>query len=408
MIRVLHLAPSAADPGRLTAHSFIDEEILALRDSGVDCMVLSDAASAIERRHGVTMVPVAKSPGFGEVGTAARFAARHALRIPWYGSPWELFHGVRIELVAARAIAAYRVDVVHSHFGWPAGFGGALAAAETGVPVVASLRGMDLLRSDALGYGLRREAAFDRALRRLLATATRTVYATEFMRTAGIEAGAPPERTALIRKGVDLSRFHPAADRRAARRAVGVHTPIVLAAGTLIPRKGYNVLLNALAPLAGLPWTLVLCGDGPDRPLLEAQALAVGLRDRVRFAGIVDRDTIARYFSAADLFVHPCPIEAAGNVVLEALAAGVPVVCTDTGGPQEYIVDGPTGFLLPAGDRAALTRQIRALLEQPAVRASASLAARTMAERRYEYRRMIGEYVAVYESCRAAAAPVAA
>jgi glycosyltransferase involved in cell wall biosynthesis len=408
MIRVLQLAPATPDPDRLTAHSFIDEEILALSESGVECVVLSDEAPASGTRRGVPVVGVPKHRGFVDVGDAAGFAARHALRIPWYGSPWELFHAVRIELAAARAIAAHRIDVVHSHFGWPAGLGGALAAAETGVPLVASLRGMDLLRSDALGYGLRRDASFDGAIRRLLASATRTVYATEFMRTAGIEAGAPPERTVLIRKGVDLARFHPAADRRAARRALNLHTPIVLAVGTLIPRKGYNVLLNALAPLAPLPWTLVLCGDGPDRSLLEAQALALGLRDRVRFAGIVDRDTIARYFSAADLFAHPSPIEAAGNVILEALAAGVPVVCTDTGGPQEYIVDGQTGFLVAAEDRAAMTKQIRTLLEQPAVRASASLAARLTAEQHYDYRRMIGDYAAVYESCRAGASAAAA
>ena len=408
MTRVLHLAPSTGDPDRLTAHSFIDEEIAALGGAGVACFVLSDGASAVDERQGVTILPVPGNPGFGEVGTAARFAARHALRIPWYGSPWELFHAVRVELAASRAVAAYRIDVVHSHFGWPAGFGGALASAETGVPLVASLRGMDLLRSDALGYGLRRDAAFDRALRRLLATATRTVYATEFMRTAGIEAGAPTERAVLIRKGVDLARFHPSADRRAARRALGVHTPIVLAVGTLIPRKGYNVLLNALAPLAALPWTLVLCGDGPDRPLLEAQALALGLRDRVRFTGIVDRETIARYFSAADLFVHPAAVEAAGNVVLEALAAGVPVICTDSGGPREYVLDGQTGFVVPANDRAALTKEIRALLEQPALRASVSLTARLTAERHYDYRRLVDEYVALYEDCRSGASAEAA
>jgi glycosyltransferase involved in cell wall biosynthesis len=393
------MAPPSAGPNRLTAHSFIDEEIVALAAAGVECVVVSDAIAPPPSVGAVPVVPVPVNPGTGEIAGVLRFAARHAPRIPWTTAGWELMHALRIEEAAARAIAAHRIDVIHSHFAWPAGFGGALAAAETGVPLIASLRGMDLLASDALGYGLRRDAAFARALRRLLATATRTVYATEFMRTAAIDAGAPDDRTIVIRKGVDLGRFHPAADRRLARRSLGLGAPVILAVGTLIPRKRHDLLIDALAPLADRPWTLVICGEGPDRPALEAQALALGVGDRVRFAGQVDRDAVARHFSAADIFVHPAALEAAGNVILEALASGVPVVCTDAGGPREYVVDGQTGFVVPADDRRALTAQIRLLLEQPALRAAVSLAARTTAERVYDYRRMVGDYADVYERC---------
>jgi glycosyltransferase involved in cell wall biosynthesis len=396
-MRVLQLAPPARMQGGITAHTFIDEEIRALRDAGVECLSVSDALAAPDNRAGVDVVPVDRPTVSSVAGTLA-FAARHlgALPVPAMSSVRELFHALRIEQTAASAVRSHGVDVIHSHFGWPAGFGGLLAAADTGVPLVASLRGMDLVVRPDLQYGLRQDRLYDRAVRQLVKRADRTVYASEFMRAAGIGAGAPAERTFVVRKGVDLNRFRPAANREAAQQALGWRGPIILAIGTLRPLKGYSVLLRALAPLANQRWTLVICGEGPLRATLERETVELGLGDRVVFAGTVPRDRVPEYFAAADIFAHPSLSEAAGNVILEALASGCALVATDSGGPAEHIVHGETGIVVPAADAPSFAEALRQVLDNPSLRERLGRAARADADRRFDYARMIRDLIEVY------------
>ena len=381
-MRVLHLAPPPPQPDRLTAHTFIDEEIDALRATGVECLTLGAIADG----------------RWSERATATAFAAKHVsgLTAAALRAPRETLYAVRAEMAAAQLIRDERIDLIHSHFGWPAGFGGTLAAADTGVPLVASLRGMDLLALPAIGYGLSLDPAYRAAVRELVRRAARTLYATEYMRARGIDTGAPPDRTVVIRKGVDLVRFHPPGHRAAARSVVGVVGPMILAVGTLSPRKNLAVVLDALAPLVGLPWTFVIVGDGAERDALEMRAAAIGIGDRVRFAGAIGRGDIGRFFSAADVFVHAAVMEAAGNVILEALAAGCPVVCADAGGPSEYVERGRTGFVVPRSDAAAMSDALCQLLASPALRCRMARAARESAERDFAYRRMIADYARVY------------
>jgi glycosyltransferase involved in cell wall biosynthesis len=375
-LRVLHLAPPPTKPGQITAHSFIDEEIAALRAAGVECLTVGEPRRA---------TPFDRA-------SAVAFAARHRDRLPraTWRSPAQTLHALRVELETARLIRDAHTDVVHSHFGWPAGFGGAIAASAARVPLVASLRGMDLLTAPEIRYGLRCDPAYDAAVRELLRRADRTLYATEYMRARGIAAGAPAERTAVIRKGVDLIRFHPAGDRGARP------TPTLLAVGSLSPRKNLRLVIDALSFIADLPWIFVVVGDGVERSALEEHASAVGLRDRIRFVGTIGRGDIGRYFAAADVFVHAAVMEAAGNVILEALAAGCPVVCTDAGGPAEYVRDGESGFVVPPGDAFAMAARLRLLIDSPARRCSFAHKARQSAEHEFAYERMIRELIQTY------------
>ena len=382
-MRVLHLAPPPAQPDRLTAHTFIDEEIDALRATGVECLTLGAIADG----------------RWSERATATAFAAKHVsgLTTAALRAPRETLYAVRAEMAAAQLIRDEQIDLIHSHFGWPAGFGGTLASADTGVPLVASLRGMDLLALPEIGYGLSLDPAYRAAVRRLVRRAARTLYATEYMRVRGIDTGAPPDRTMVIRKGVDLVRFHPPGHRAAARSEVGVVGPMILAVGTLSPRKNLAIVLDALAPLVDLPWTFVIVGDGAERAALETRAAAIGIGDRVRFAGSIGRGEIGRFFSAADVFVHAAVMEAAGNVILEALAAGCPVVCADAGGPSEYVERGRTGFVVPRADAAAMSAALRQLLGSTPLRCRMARTARESAERDFAYRRMIADYARVYD-----------
>ncbi len=399
-MKVLHLAPPPRTPNTITAHTFIDEEIRALVATGISCLTVTDNASEPEVVGGVPIIPVPRPAPIGNVFGTIRMALRHMARLPRFSRSHgrAIFHALRVEYTAATIIREHNVDLVHSHFGWPGGFGGMLAAGHTGVPLVASLRGMDLLHRHDIDYGLRQQDLYDETLRKLLARADRTIYATDFMRDAGLRAGAPADRAVVVRKGVDLERFHPPSDRVEAQRALQLSGPVILAIGTLRPVKGYAFLFAALERLLDLEWTLVICGDGPDRQRLERRAAELGLGDRVRFAGIVGRERVAAYFAAADIFAHAAVVEAAGNVILEALASGCAVVAADGGGPGEHLVDGQTGFVVPPENAGELSTRLRQLLEQPDLRRQLAHAGRREAERTYDYSRMIEDLVSVYRS----------
>jgi glycosyltransferase involved in cell wall biosynthesis len=396
-LKVLHLAPPAVKPDALTAHSFIDEEILALREAGIDCQVLSDTGTA-SVRHGVSVSAPASLTLPHKLRRLLSFSRRNARALPVMAlrHPRQLAHALRVEEAAADLIRREGIDLVHSHFGWPGGFGGVLAAASAGVPLVAALRGMDVLVNEEIGYGLRRDAGYRSSLDVLLTHAQRTLYATEFLRRIALGLGSPADRAVVVRKGVDLSRFRPAADRAAEQTALGLGGPVILGVGILGPRKGYHHLLDALGGLRQMPWTLALCGEGAHRDALEAQAGRLGIADRVRFLGWVPREAIGRYFAAADIFVHTALVEAAGNVILEAQAAGCATVTSDSGGPPEYIVAGETGLIVPPENPDALRAALQTLLEDVDLRARLGMAARHAAETRFSYARMIADLIAVY------------
>ncbi len=398
-MKVLHLAPPAVGRDALTAHSFIDEEMRALSAAGICCYVQSDATADRDGGNNIPVVGVAPSRGrrVSRMLTSARTNARN-LPFSAIGNPRQLMHALCVEDAAAALVVKEKIDLIHSHFGWPGGFGGTLASAASGVALVASLRGMDLLVRADIGYGLRRDGAYGAAITRLLATAHRTIYATDFLRREGLEAGAPADRAVIVRKGVDLNRFRPSADRPADQARLGFIPPVILAVGTLGPRKGHRHLLEALHGLRSLPWTLVICGEGPDRHALEDRARDLSIADRVRFLGQVSRSEIGRYFGAADVFVHVALIEAAGNVILESQASGCATIASDSGGPPEYIVAGETGLIVPPGDPVALRHALETVLVNPALRQQMGATARRIAEAHYAYPRMIADLIGVYRS----------
>lgn len=140
----------------------------------------------------------------------------------------------------------------------------------------------------------------------------------------------------------------------------------------LVPWKGVEGLLRILADLPGI--RLVVIGDGPMRTALEGLAESRRVADRVLFLGDAPRDHVPGYLRQAELFVLNSTYEGLPHTVLEAMAAGIPVIATDVGGTGELVTDGTTGRLVPPGDEAALRRAIQKTLADPK-------AARTMAER---------------------------
>jgi glycosyltransferase involved in cell wall biosynthesis len=176
-----------------------------------------------------------------------------------------------------------------------------------------------------------------------------------------------------------LSVVEPGTDRVAARRREHAGEVVLLAVGAVIPRKGYDVLVAALARLAHLRWRLVIAGDGGRSPdtyrRLEADIAALGLAGRVGLPGAVSSEQLALLYAQSDLFVLPSRFEGYGMAFTEAIAHGLPVVGTTSGAIPQTVPDA-AGVLVPPDDVEALAAALRRLIEDPAERQRLAAAAR--------------------------------
>ncbi len=191
-------------------------------------------------------------------------------------------------------------------------------------------------------------------------------------------------RVRLQYHGVDIERFAPPAG---ARRASG--PPVILAVGRLVPKKGYPVLIDALAELAaqGAEFRCRVVGGGGMREELEARIRSAGLAGKVRLLGARTQEEVREEYTKADVFVQASVVVEGGdrdgvpNSVLEAMASAIPVVGTDVAGIPEVLLDGETGLVVPAGDPAALATAIGALLSDSDLRGRIGGAGRRKVER---------------------------
>jgi len=166
----------------------------------------------------------------------------------------------------------------------------------------------------------------------------------------------------------------------------------ILAVGRLVPKKGFDDLLRAAAKLAarGVPFTLDLVGDGPERARLESLANELGLNERVMFKGAMPADALRALYARAAVFALPCVQLPNGdrdgipNVLVEAMAAGTPVVATRVSGIPELIAHERTGLLAPARDPAALADAIGEVLSHPQSATRRAIAARADVEVRFD------------------------
>ena len=198
------------------------------------------------------------------------------------------------------------------------------------------------------------------ALRR----ARRVVVPSAYLREIALRWGLDPARVVVVPNPAPPLGDLPS--REEAREALGLSGRVVATAGRLTAQKALGDALAAIARVDGA--SLVVLGDGPERPRLEALRDELGLGDRVRFLGAGTRDDVVRLFRAADVALLTSAWENLPHTVLEALAAGTPVVATAVGGVPEVVREGENGLLVAAGDVEAIAGALARLLGDDALR----------------------------------------
>lgn len=206
---------------------------------------------------------------------------------------------------------------------------------------------------------------FLKRLQRWYVNRSRTVIVpSRYFQGIVVGWGVPVEKVRVIYNAVDLAPYAELPSREEAQARLGLSGRVVLTAARLTPWKGVDKLIAAL-PLwreAVAETNLVIVGDGPERENLERLAQATDTAEAVRFVGQVPHDRMPLYLRAADVFVLYSGYEGLPHVVLEAMAAGAPVVASRKGGIPEVVVDGETGLLVEWGDETALMDVVRRVL----------------------------------------------
>lgn len=264
-----------------------------------------------------------------------------------------------------------------------------------GVPVVVSLRG-----SDVPGYDHHNRKV--QLAHRLLAPLTRWIWRRADRVVAVCESlgqlalrTSPDLRYGVVQNGVDLELFRPA------DRSLAHHAPRrlrCLAVARLVERKGLGDLIRAFALLERGRFELEIVGGGPDEKVLRDLVASLGLWHEVRFLGAVDRKQVAQRYRQADLFTLPSSAEAFGNVFAEALASGLPIVGSNTGGIPDLVEHGANGLLVSPGDVHALAGAIRYLAGDPELRAEMSARNRAKAEATLQWAHATKRYLSIYDA----------
>jgi len=299
---------------------------------------------------------------------------------------------------AARKVARRQgATVMHGHWVVPGGFMAATAAPD--LPLVVSLHGSDVYVAETLGPA-RRAAAY------VFRRAGAVTACSADLAARAIRLGADKSRTEVVPYGVDVERFRPQANVREARRAgLGVSPDdlLVSAAGRLVRKKGFEYLVEAIGLMAAQPRVvLAIAGEGDLRGELEERARSAGVPDRVRFLGNLTQDDVAAHFAAADIVVVPSVRDDSGNVdglpnvVLEALAAGAPLITTPAGGIGAVVEHGRTALVVSERDGSALAGAIATLAMDRTARARLGEAGRRLVTERYGWAAAAASFESAY------------
>lgn len=248
----------------------------------------------------------------------------------------------------------FAFDVIDASFFFPDGPAAVALGKHFGVPVSIKARGADIHHWGRASGTAEQVIAAGNAADGLLAV-------SHAMKADMVELGMPEARIHVHNTGVDLARFAPS-DQMAAKAAHGVAGPLVVAVGALIPRKGHDIVIDAVASLSNT--SLLIAGEGPERARLTAQIERSGASERIRLLGSIPHDELPGLLAAADIMALASASEGLANAWVEALASGAPLVIADAGGARE-VVKMPAAGRIVDRDAGAFATAIAELLKAP-------------------------------------------
>ena len=378
-------------------------------DQGVEPQPLAGLPPDADVKTSVVSYP-------GALRLAGWFLRRPALALrllAWYATPVLRRPGFASRQLAATAcwirsseqlLGGERPSIAHAYdWPWSHGLAAVLLAERRGGKSMVSLFGDVLPHLDELHQFDSVSRPFRSTSRRVLQRADLVASMTEHCRRLVTHVDLPPDDVALVRVVGDMHPFHPGVDGAPLRRRHAPDGPLLLFVGHVRPRKGPQVLLEALPRVRSRHPSARLLIVGPDfgyADELRSRAEALGIADAVEITGVVDDEVLPAYYAAADVFLFPTltTIECLGLTFVQAMFSGTPVIATRIAGAPEVIRDGEDGFLVEPGDADALADRVGEVLDLSAgERIALGARGRARAQELFDEEAILGDLFRAYD-----------
>ncbi|MEM6579655.1 MAG: glycosyltransferase [Pseudomonadota bacterium] len=286
------------------------------------------------------------------------------LSIPYLGKSLDgLLMALSLYWPMRRLHSRFAYSIIDAHFGYPDGYAAVRLGHWLNCPVTITMRGTEARHAE--------NKKLRPVLCKALVGATRVFTVSDSLRNLALELGVDPEKAQTISNGVDSEKFYPL-NRSAMRARFGLSDDarVLVTVGGLVERKGFHRVIELMPSLSkrfpDLYYLVVggACAEGNWEARLKSQADALGLREKVLFLGPLPPEQLREPLSCADVFVLPSRNEGWANVLLEAMACGLPVVTTDVGGSAEVVSLKELGTVVPFGDTTLLEDAIAEALDR--------------------------------------------
>jgi glycosyltransferase involved in cell wall biosynthesis len=274
---------------------------------------------------------------------------------------------MRLRAPVHKLHATSPIDLIHAHGALPCGHAAALLSRHLNIPFVVTVHGLDAFSSRQVSGWSGVSCA--RVSRRVYAAARRVIGVSQRVCDEVQEGTGGASQASIVYNGVDPSFFTPGQDPV---------QPVLLTVGNLIPTKGHELIVHALAALRPefpeLVWEVI--GEGPEWNRIRARAESLGVLNSIRFQGRRSRVDVAEAFRQCTVFVLPSHYEGLGCVYLEAMASGKPAIGCLGQGIEEVIRHGENGWMIPPNGREDLIAGLRVLLTDESLRRRIGTSAR--------------------------------
>ena len=365
---------------------------------GICCYPTYGGSGAIATELGLAMAARGHEIHFVSYARPARLTGFHA-NVSFHRvqvTPYPLFKYPPYDLALAsllRDVAESRkLDVLHVHYAIPHAVSALLARDMLGTQrpkIVTTLHGTDITI-----VGLDR--AYFQPTRYGIERSDAVTTVSEWLRGETLRFFQPVRAIEVLPNFVDVDRFQPRDASPLRSCLVPAGEKVLAHVSNFREVKRVRDVIGIFARTAArVPSRLLLAGDGPEIATAERAAAEAGVADRVHFLG--EQEDVERVYAASDLFLLPSEHESFGLSALEALASGVPVIGTDSGGLPEVVQDGRTGFLVEVGDVDAAAGHAARLLRDESQRRRMGAAARADAVERFAGPAVVDRYLALYE-----------
>lgn len=284
-------------------------------------------------------------------------------------------------------IKKWRPTLIFAFFGTPSGMIALMLNIIYGIPYVISLRGGDV-------PGFRKEfnvyhKLMAPLLHRVWHNAEAVVANSKGLRRLALEFDSSVDID-VIPNGVDID-IYEEVERQ-------WENPKLLIVGRIVHQKGIDILLEALRDLKELKWDLTIVGDGPKFVMYQELSHQFNLENRVEFVGWQNKQNLMKYYQFANLFVYPSRNEGMPNVLLEAMASGLPVLATNISGNEELVVPGKTGELVPPDSVDELKEKLKIMILDEKMREEYGRNARVFIENNFSWDKTTEQYLSLFKS----------